>query len=255
MFVNCCQSEREFQNECATDIKPRHTPYQTKENVTLGGKSGLNSAVAASSVGNGGSTKGNRSSKRVENKSNSISQSSSFSTKKPLPPTRLKSGDSINNTDTIQSNKSTIINTPSDPLTSLKSDLHFNNTKYVFYLTKLSCHIEDHENNIFDLDYFNPIEPKIVLAGEVEGLKPKAITEKTIESKIYIINRNGNAIQVVGNQEMNDLEVMMKMSPDSMKYIKEAIFPPCDLGGAKIHTYFKRRYELFLRLFDLIDLI
>jgi hypothetical protein len=45
----------------------------------------------------------------------------------------------------------------------------------------------------------------------------------------------------VGTQEMEDLNVEMKVSPDSMKYLTEAQFPPCDLGGAKLHTYFKRR--------------
>jgi hypothetical protein len=40
---------------------------------------------------------------------------------------------------------------------------------------------------------------------------------------------------------MEDLNVEMKVSPDSMKYLTEAQFPPCDLGGAKLHTYFKRR--------------
>lgn len=250
------ENEKEFIRECATDTKPRFTPYQTKENNLT---KGINSAISGGG-GNGGivSTKVNKS---TENRSTNLSQKktsdnrgsissqsqsqSSFSNKKPLPPTRVKSGDSVNvsNTNTNNNISRLTPETPAD-IVNLKTDTHIDNTKYVFHLSKLSCHVEDHENNVFDLDYFNPYEPKVFLAGEVDGLKPKAITEKTIEAKVYIINRNGNAIQVVGNQEMNDLEVSMKMAPDSMKYITEAKFPPCDLGGAKLHTYFKRRFCL-----------
>jgi hypothetical protein len=40
---------------------------------------------------------------------------------------------------------------------------------------------------------------------------------------------------------MEDLSIAMKLSPDSMKYLTEARSPPCDLGGARLHTYFRRR--------------
>jgi hypothetical protein len=46
---------------------------------------------------------------------------------------------------------------------------------------------------------------------------------------------------------MEDLNVEMKVSPDSMKYLTEAQFPPCDLGGARLHTFFKRRFVPPLR--------
>lgn len=165
----------------------------------------------------------------------------SFSNKKPLPQTRIKSN---------ETNKSTALRTiPMESSTgNMENQLikhvieKIDNTKYIFHLIRLSCRIEDHENNVFDLDYFNPYEPKLSLAGEVEGLKPKAITEKNIEARVYVINRNGNAIEVVRNQDIEDLEIAMKLSPDSMKYISEAKFPSCDLGGAILHTYFKRRF-------------
>lgn len=222
--------------------------------VSTGGKGTENRNGASSQKNNRSESKG------------TINSQSSFSTKKPLPPTRSRSGDSRNtvnnNNNTNNNNNNTnnnngvstnvIPETPIDAI-SLKHDLHIDNTKYVFHLSKLSCHIEDHENNVFDLDYFNPHEPRVLLAGEVEGLKPKAITEKTVEAKVYIINRNGNAVQVIGSQEMGDLELFMKMASDSMKYVTEAKFPPCDLGGAKLHTYFKKRY-LFLLLLELLFL-
>lgn len=37
----------------------------------------------------------------------------------------------------------------------------------------------------------------MALAGEVEGLKPKAITESFTEPRTYIVDRTGNAVEVV----------------------------------------------------------
>jgi hypothetical protein len=122
----------------------------------------------------------------------------SFSNKKPLPPTRTKSNETNKSTvqSTLQVEPPTTNANPKGQLTNFIESI--DNTKYIFHLTRLSCRIEDHENNVFDLDFFNPYEPKLSLAGEVEGLKPKAITEKTIEARVYVVNRSGNAIEVVG---------------------------------------------------------
>jgi hypothetical protein len=155
-------------------------------------------------------------------------------------------------------------------------------TKYVFYLTKLACKIEvlyvqylflrdgrviclkqDHENNIFEFDFFHPLQPRLALAGEVEGLKPKAITESFTEPRTYIVDRTANAIEVVSihkcslditllfdcfsrdikirEQDVTDLEALVATSPDTTKQVADAHCPPCDLGGAMSHTYFNRR--------------
>lgn len=106
--------------------------------------------------------------------------------------------------------------TLSEPSLSELPDRKVDQTKYVFYITKLACRIEvsyvylfvicditrpvhrqDHENNIFDIDLFNPLQPLISLAGEVDGLKPRAITESFMEPRTFIVDRTADAIEVV----------------------------------------------------------
>lgn len=234
--------------------QPRHTPYQTKSNLPATTLSAKSTKVAGGSLATSQSRGG-------------------ISSRKPLPPTKaLKSKSRIesavlNPAESIPSSAPIPLSAGPPALTPLM-ELHtkIDNTKYIFRLAEHICIIEDHENNVFELDFQSPLEPKVALAGEVEGLKPHAITEKTLEAKVYVINRNGNAIQVVGvvkiyrnilqvgNQEIEDLNIAMKLSPDSMKYVTEAHFPPCDLGGARLHTYFKRRYFLpFSSFHGIID--
>lgn len=176
--------------ENADHSQPRHTPYQTQSAsaapaATLPTKTPKETAVARSAAASSSQGK------------------ASISARKPLPPTKaLKSKARIdsavlNPAESISSNSPVPVSASSAVTPLLDLHTRIDNTKYVFHLADHRCVIEDHENNVFELDFRNPMEPKVSLAGEVEGLKPRAITEKTIEAKVYVINRNGNAIQVV----------------------------------------------------------
>lgn len=70
---------------------------------------------------------------------------------------------------------------------------------YKFDIGSMRCHIQDYEHNHFRLDLGGPtpLQPKLDLAGEVEGLKPTAVTDAPSEPKIFIAHRDGSATEVV----------------------------------------------------------
>mmetsp|Transcript_28071 Transcript_28071/g.47448 ORF Transcript_28071/g.47448 Transcript_28071/m.47448 type:complete len:1685 (+) Transcript_28071:109-5163(+) len=111
-------------------------------------------------------------------------------------------------------------------------------TTYVFNLIFMSCTIKDHENNIFDIELARPTEPFLQLAGEIEGMKPKAISESTTEPRLFIVNRDGNATEVVRNETLEALETAVETTPDLTKEVTEAEHLSCDLGNTRSHAFF-----------------
>lgn len=60
---------------------------------------------------------------------------------------------------------------------------HILDTKFKFNIFSSTCSIEDHEYNCFDINLQNPLNPKLSLAGEVEGLKPTAVTDTPMDPR------------------------------------------------------------------------
>jgi len=176
------------------------------------------------------------------NRSTSSKKSARSSAKSPVSGSKVNSV-TLSDDDMERSQCSSVDSGSADSLDSISklANRKVDHTKYVFNVRRLSCHIEDNENNVFDLDYFDPEHPRVSLAGEVEGLKPKAITETSLEPRMYIVDRHANAIEVARVQDIIDVEGQVASSEDASKYVSDAISPPCDLGGSKIFTYFTRR--------------
>ena len=79
-------------------------------------------------------------------------------------------------------------------------------TKYVFNIYTQSCSIQDYEFNRFDIDLGNPMNPIVDLAGEVEGLKPEAVTDKPLQPRVFIISRTADAIEIVADETIIDMQ-------------------------------------------------
>lgn len=113
-----------------------------------------------------------------------------------------------------------------------------NGTTYIFNVQFMTCMIKDHENNVFDLDLSRPMEPHLHLAGEIEGMKPKAISESTTEPRMFVVNRDGNATEVVRNESLEALETAISTTPDLSKDVTAAEHLACDLGNTRSHAYY-----------------
>lgn len=112
--------------------------------------------------------------------------------------------------------------------------------KYNFDLNVSQCVIEDHENNIFDIDLMeDPTKPLVSLAGEVEGCKPAAVAATNIEPRLFVIGRSADAVEICRYEEVEELDkAFNKCNEDYIKYTTDVICPPCNLGGALQHSFF-----------------
>jgi hypothetical protein len=119
--------------------------------------------------------------------------------------------------------------------------LHAVHTKFTIDLVKFSCRVEDHEHNVFDVNMRDPLCPRVSLAGEVEGLKPVAVTDTPKEPRVFIVNRSADAQEVLSMQDVAELERLVSVCPDAYKAMSDASSQPADLGEAKQHSYFVRR--------------
>ena len=81
-----------------------------------------------------------------------------------------------------------------------------------------------------------PLAPTIQLAGEVAGLRPTAISETTIEPRLYIIDRDANVTEVVRIQDAADDEMLARSVADATKYETEALTSSSDLNAATLHS-------------------
>eukprot|EP01041_Mallomonas_annulata_P000531 gene531-1009_t len=99
----------------------------------------------------------------------------------------------------------------------------------------------DNEHNSFKFDLSKPTEVLLDLAGEVEGVKAKAVSQNPIEPKLYVVGRNLNAVEVVRIQDVADMERAVVLCDDIYKSENSAQWHPADLGGGSQITYTTRR--------------
>lgn len=59
--------------------------------------------------------------------------------------------------------------------------------------------MQDYEFNSFDIALGGdaPLDPLVVLSGEVEGLKPPAVADKPMEPRLFVVNRAAEATELV----------------------------------------------------------
>jgi hypothetical protein len=124
-----------------------------------------------------------------------------------------------------------------DPLLPLRPT----HTKFTIHLKEFTCKIEDHEHNVFDLSLTNPLCPKMQLSGEVEGLKPTAVSVSPLEPRLFIVNRSADATEVLSTLKASELERVVAICPDAFKTVSSVASQPVDLGAGKQHTYYFRQ--------------
>jgi hypothetical protein len=71
--------------------------------------------------------------------------------------------------------------------------------RYADPVLLLQLPTQDYEFNSFDvaLTSEDPLNPTVVLSGEVEGLKPPAVADKPMEPRLFVMNRAAEATEVV----------------------------------------------------------
>jgi len=61
----------------------------------------------------------------------------------------------------------------------------------------LKCFPQDYEYNCFDIDLKDPLNPRVALSGEVDGLKPTAVTDTPMEPRLFVVSRNAEVKEIV----------------------------------------------------------
>ena len=100
------------------------------------------------------------------------------------------------------SSASTVTNADVDAVTAELKGL---DTKFVFDNINFKCYIEDHEYNCFDINVncTNGLAvPVLSLAGEVEGLKPEAVSDSALEPRLFIINRQHKPTEILSSSSV-----------------------------------------------------
>ena len=127
-----------------------------------------------------------------------------------------------------------------DPLLPLKTT----RTKFSINLNDFTCRVEDHEHNVFDVSLKDPLSPRVTLSGEVEGLKPTAVSVSPMEPRLFIMSRSADAVEVLSTLKASELERMVVICPDAYKTVSTMASQPVELGEGIQHTYhFRRRSD------------
>ena len=139
---------------------------------------------------------------------------------------------------TLQSTQSISVASLSDPLLPLQP----NSTKFTIDLFQATCKVEDHEYNIFNLTLKDPLSPSMQLSGEVEGLKPTSVSVSPLEPRLFVLNRSGDATEVLSTLKVSELERMIAICPDAYKTVSSVTSQSEDLVAGKQHIYHLRQY-------------
>jgi hypothetical protein len=153
----------------------------------------------------------------------------------------LSTGVNQSTSSALQSPMRQSIGESNDFFVSLKSA----DSKYHFQLSSCTAHIEDYEYNCFDVDLLqHPLEPKVCLAGQVEGLKPKAVCETPVDPRVFVLNRYSGVREILSINAVSDIERHRKLCPEASKSYSQADEQHFDLNPVSYHTYITKRRSL-----------
>lgn len=79
------------------------------------------------------------------------------------------------------------------------------------------------------------------LSGEVQGLKPPAVTDKPMEPRLFVVSRSAEATEVLGGSAVAHFDALARSCPEMSKAVAGVELPPSDLGPAKLNSYFQQR--------------
>eukprot|EP01038_Epipyxis_sp_PR26KG_P010744 gene10744-14429_t len=248
------QSSVEFRSECSDiDLKIKSLQGNKTHNNNVHHnddplKSSINSSTSTLPTNNK-----NKSETKQSNKNNKATKVMNTST--PLLTKSEKIGKTHNknvlfsSTDDlgVTEKQSSIIDPTSSSQTITEKDIFLSTkaeeTKFSFNFIKATCSILDYEYNRFEIDLINnPLAPKVLLSGEVEGLKPPAVSDSPMEPRLFIVNRAGEATEVLSIKQVSSLESLLVRNPEDVsKYSYNIHSNPSILGNIKQHHYLIRR--------------
>jgi hypothetical protein len=114
--------------------------------------------------------------------------------------------------------------------------------KFSVNVNDLTCMLQDSEYNSFEIDMLNPLDPEVSLAGEVDGLKPSAVTDKPIEPRLFIVSRNAEAVELLTQTSVDSFErAVDRNRADCYKLTTGAHSEPYEVGNVMLHTYFTKK--------------
>jgi hypothetical protein len=126
---------------------------------------------------------------------------------------------------------------------------------FTFDFNEYKCNILDHQYNSFDIDLSpsssspsssssfgsSALDPKVVLSGEVAGLKPPAVADRPMEPRLFVVNRAAEATELLSDGAINTMETLLQTCPDAFKTSTPMAPQPSDLGPSQLHKYFVSR--------------
>ena len=125
---------------------------------------------------------------------------------------------------------------------------------FTFDFNEYKCNVLDHQYNSFDIDLSSSpssspsssssssaLDPKVVLSGEVAGLKPPAVADRPMEPRLFVVNRAAEATELLSGAAINSIETLLQTCPDAFKTSTPMAPQPSDLGPSQLHKYFVPR--------------
>ena len=129
-------------------------------------------------------------------------------------------------------------------LNSFQMDLAFGRVKHddeIVVDQSQEASEEEKVVDVFNKKRESPMDVTVLLAGEVPGLKPPAVARYPKPPKLFIINRHGEATEVISVQDVSVIEHKIKVCPDAYRFDEKSEISPSELGPMKQLRYFTQK--------------
>lgn len=87
----------------------------------------------------------------------------------------------------------------------------------------------------------DPLAVKVALAGEVEGLKPPAVARNPRPPRLFVVERDGQAEEVLSIQDVALREHSLRWNPDASKVVDGQLAERCGSASLRQLHYLTRR--------------
>ena len=114
-------------------------------------------------------------------------------------------------------------------------------TSYRVNILSSTCRIEDSEFNCFELSLSSPLQPQVRLAGEVEGLTPTAVTATPLDPRVFLVNRDAAACEVLSSRQVDAAFQASQHCPDAVQFAAPIPTQASERPGSTVHTLFTQR--------------
>lgn len=105
--------------------------------------------------------------------------------------------------------------------------------------TPLSVEVSASATSLEGVD--DPLAVKVVLAGEVEGLKPPAVARNPRPPRLFVVERDGQAEEVLSIQDVALREHSLRWNPDASKVVDGQLAERCGSTSLRQLHYLTRK--------------